>query len=130
LERQTDTIMGSISGVRPTATAREKKKASCQLCLVRPLSRKTDGTITAMKRIISQVNCRTPRSKLVSTAWPARLLAIWPKYVCAPVARTTAVAEPLSTLVPRKQRFGYSRGDRPGRAILGSYPASTRRPSA
>ena len=58
-----------------------------------------------MKRIISQVNFFTPLSNAVSTCWPTRLLAIFPKYVCAPVATMTAVAEPLSTLVPRKQRF-------------------------
>ena len=37
LERHTETIIGSISGVSPTATARAKKKASFQLCLLRPL---------------------------------------------------------------------------------------------
>ena len=37
----------SISGVRPTATSSEKKNAWPQLCLVRPLMRKTSGTITA-----------------------------------------------------------------------------------
>ena len=65
LERHTVTIMGSISGVMPTATAKAKKKASCQLCLVNPLMRKTKGTITAMKRIINQVKLATPLSKLV-----------------------------------------------------------------
>ena len=30
LDRQTVTIIGSISGVSPTATAMAKKKASCQ----------------------------------------------------------------------------------------------------
>ena len=79
LDRQTETIIGSISGVRPTATASEKKKASFQSCLVRPLMRKTSGTITSMNRIISQVNLLTPLSKAVSTCWPARLLAILPK---------------------------------------------------
>src|ERR1035437_915592 len=43
LERQTETIIGSISGVRPTATAIAKKKASFQSCLVKPLMRKTRG---------------------------------------------------------------------------------------
>ena len=73
LDRQTETIIGSISGVSPTATASEKKKASCQSCLVRPLMTKTSGTMTSMNRIISQVNFFTPRSKAVSTCWPARL---------------------------------------------------------
>ena len=56
LDRQTVTIIGSISGVRPTATATAKKKASPQLPLVRPLMTKTSGTMTRMKRSISQVN--------------------------------------------------------------------------
>src|ERR1039458_10519982 len=43
LDRQTETIIGSISGVRPTATASEKKNASFQSCLVRPLMTKTSG---------------------------------------------------------------------------------------
>lgn len=78
-ERQTDTIIGSISGVSPTATAMEKKKASCQLCLVKPLMRKTSGTITIMKRIISQVKLCTPRSKLVCAGAPVMLPAMLPK---------------------------------------------------
>ena len=61
-----------------------------------------------MKRIINQVNRLMPRSNAVSTCWPARLLATFPKYVCAPVAMMTPVAEPLSTLVPRKQMFECS----------------------
>ena len=65
LERQTVTIIGSISGVRPTATATAKKKASPQLPLVRPLMTKTSGTITSMKRSISQVNWAMPLSKAV-----------------------------------------------------------------
>ena len=46
LERQTATIMGSISGVSPTATARAKKNASFQSPLVSPLMTKTSGTMT------------------------------------------------------------------------------------
>ena len=79
MDRQTETIIGSISGVSPTATASEKKNASFQSCLVSPLMTKTSGTITAMNRIISQVNFFTPRSNAVSTCWPARLRAIFPK---------------------------------------------------
>ena len=55
-DRQTETIIGSISGVKPTATAIEKKKASPQWCLVKPLIRKTSGTITRINWIISIVN--------------------------------------------------------------------------
>ena len=49
LDRQTVTIIGSISGVSPTATARAKKKASFQSPLVSPLMTKTRGTMTSMK---------------------------------------------------------------------------------
>ena len=53
LDRQTVTIIGSISGVSPTATASAKKNASRQLPFVTPLMTKTSGTITAMKRSMS-----------------------------------------------------------------------------
>ena len=78
-DRQTETIIGSISGVNPTATAIEKKKASPQLCLVKPLIRKTSGTITMINWIISSVNLCMPLSKLVFTSGPMMLLAIFPK---------------------------------------------------
>jgi len=114
LERHTETIIGSISGVSPTATARAKKNASCQLCLVRPLIRNTTGTITAMNRIMSQVKRLMPRSNAVSGAARAMPWAIAPKRVRPPVSTTTAVPVPLCTLVPRKQRFGHSSGARSG----------------
>ena len=81
LARLTVTIIGSISGVRPTATATANSNASSQLPLVRPLMRKTSGTITTMKRIISQVNRVMPLSKLVSTRCSAIALATRPKAV-------------------------------------------------
>ncbi len=49
LERQTETIIGSISGVSPTATAREKKKASFQSCLKSPTSGRSERTGTRTK---------------------------------------------------------------------------------
>ncbi len=79
LERHTETIIGSISGVRPTATARAKKNAPFQSCLVKPLMRKTRGTITAINWIISQVKRLMPWSKLVSTRSPVIELAMLPK---------------------------------------------------
>src|SRR5579864_1205578 len=110
-ERQTDTIMGSISGVRPTATAIAKKNAAFQSCFVKPLMRKTWGTITAISWIISHVKRLRPRSKLVCTRSPVIELAIEPKYVLAPVVTTVAVAVPLCTLVPMKQMFLISVGE-------------------
>src|SRR5713101_5358401 len=111
LERQTETIIGSISGGRPTATAIAKKNACQKSCLVNQLINKTKGTITNMKRIMSQVKRLIPLSKAVSTGWPAMLLAMLPKKVCEPVTAATAVAVPLSTLVPRKQRLQNSMGE-------------------
>ncbi len=111
LARQTETIMGSISGVRPTATAMAKKKALFQSCLVRPLMRKTSGTITAINWIISQVKRLRPRSKLVGGSCSVMEPAMLPRYVLTPVTTTTAVAVPLCTLVPRKQVFFSSVGE-------------------
>ncbi len=111
LDRHTVTIMGSISGVRPTATAMAKRKACCQSCLVKPLMKKTRGTMTAMKRIISQVKLLMPRSKLVGAAWPTMALDMLPRKVRRPVTTITPWAEPLSTLVPRKQMFFSSKGE-------------------
>ncbi len=123
------TIIGSISGVSPTATARAKSSASTQLCFVRPMMRNTSATITSMNRIMSHVNPAMPRSKLVCVRWPASLRVMAPKYVRAPVFTTTPRALPESTLLPWKQAFGSSSADRPPAARLPrtSPPASTRR---
>jgi hypothetical protein len=78
-ERQTVTIIGSISGVMPTATAIAKKNASFQSPLVIPLMRKTRGTITPMNRSMSQVNWDTPLSKAVWGCWAETALAMEPR---------------------------------------------------
>src|SRR6516225_5545329 len=53
--RLTVTIIGSISGVRPTATATANSSASSQSCLVAPLIMKTSGPITMINRIIGEL---------------------------------------------------------------------------
>ena len=63
-ERHTETIIGSISGVKPTATAKAKKNDSLQ-GFVKLLMRNTSGDMIAISVIISHVNLSTPRSKLV-----------------------------------------------------------------
>ena len=74
------TIIGSISGVRPTATASAKVRALSQSPLVSPLIMKTTGTITNMNLISSQLTLATPRSKLVSMRlWLTTLRASEPK---------------------------------------------------
>ena len=81
--------------------------------LVRPLMTNTSGTMTRMKRIISQVNCSTPRSKLVCSLLADDGASHAAEIRFGPVATMTAVAVPLSTLVPRKQTFVHSSGERP-----------------
>ena len=85
LARQVVTIMGSISGVRPTAMEIPNKKASSQSFLVKPLMKNTKGTMTTIKRIRTQETALTPRVKLVSTASPARAEAMEPNSVWSPV---------------------------------------------
>ena len=67
LARLTVTIIGSISGVSPTATATANSSASNQLPLLRPLIRNTSGAMIEMRPIIIQVIRVMPLSKLVST---------------------------------------------------------------
>ena len=110
LARFTVTIMGSISGVSPTATATAKSSASNQLPLVRPLITNTRGAITTMKPSINQVKRVIPLSKLVSTRCSAIMPATCPKAVRAPVSTTTPQPTPLTTALPMKQMLGRSKG--------------------
>ena len=97
------TIIGSISGVRPTATARANNDASTQSPLLKPLISSTIGTITSIKRISSQLTLFTPRSNAVWVRVPTMDFASEPNQVRFPVATTTACALPLVTLVPIRQ---------------------------
>ena len=63
--RQVVTIMGSISGVRPTATETANSAASIQLPSEKPFRNSTTGTMTSMKRISTQETALTPFSKVV-----------------------------------------------------------------
>ncbi|OQC07796.1 MAG: hypothetical protein BWX79_01811 [Alphaproteobacteria bacterium ADurb.Bin100] len=54
------TIIGSISGVMPTAIDSANSIACSQSPLVKPLSSSTSGTMIAMKRISSQLTRFTP----------------------------------------------------------------------
>jgi len=73
------TSMGSISGVRPTATETANRKAWSQSPLVKPLITKTTGTMISMNRMSTQVTLLTPRSKLVGGRRPTIALANDPK---------------------------------------------------
>ena len=56
-----------------------KRKASVQLCFVRPLIKNTSGTMTSMKRIISQVKRLTPLSNAVSACGSTSMRAMPPR---------------------------------------------------
>ena len=78
-ERFAVTIIGSISGVSPTATDTAKMKASSQSPLVMPLTRKTNGTMMSMKRMSSRLTRAMPRSNAVAARWPTMARAIVPR---------------------------------------------------
>ncbi|MNJ63837.1 hypothetical protein D3C77_597620 [compost metagenome] len=79
LARFAVTIMGSISGVSPTATAIANNNASVQFPFIRPLIKKINGTITNIKRISRKLTLFIPLSKLVSGRSPVMDLLILPK---------------------------------------------------
>jgi len=78
-ERFAVTIIGNISGVRPTATDMAKMNASIQSPFVMPFTRNTIGTITSMKRMSSRLTFVMPRSNAVAARCPATLFAIVPR---------------------------------------------------
>ena len=105
LARHVVTIIGSISGVSPTAMDMPNKNASSQSPLVIPLMKNTRGTITSIKRMSTHDTAFTPFVKLVSTASSATADAMEPKSVLSPVHITTAVALPEMTLLPINAMF-------------------------
>ncbi|MNP57145.1 hypothetical protein D3C76_1519450 [compost metagenome] len=74
------TIIGSISGVSPTATESANSAASHQSPLVKPLMSNTIGVITNMKRINSQLTLLIPAWKALGcSSWLVTRCANWPK---------------------------------------------------
>ena len=114
LDRQTETIIGSISGVRPTATAKAKKKApssstSCAWSAVDEEHQRHHDHHEADHQPGEPVDALVEAGLHCLAddgAWPCcpdRFSSRW--------STTTAVAVPLSTLVPRKQMlFSSSSG--------------------
>ena len=94
------TIIGSISGVSPTATEMANSTACIQLPLVNPLSSRTSGTMAAIKRISSRDTAPIPFSKAVLGGFSSSVPAMPPSMVSPPTATTTARALPLITLLP------------------------------
>ena len=121
LARFAVTIIGSISGVRPTATEMANSSAESQSPFVKPLIRSTAGTMTSMKRINTQETELIPFSKLVLGGLTLSSPAMLPSIVLFPTATATALALPLTTLLPIKARSGTSVSDavpRKGRACF------------
>ena len=104
------TIIGSISGVKPTATESANSVASSQSPLVKPLINNTIGTITNIKRMSSFDTDCTPFSKPVFILGRMIDFAMVPNIVSFPIATATQVAEPLITLVPINAKLGHSKG--------------------
>ena len=80
LAREVVTIMGSISGVRPTATEMANSAACIQSPLVKPLTNSTTGTISSIKRISTQETELTPFSKVVLGGLVVQLLGHPPQH--------------------------------------------------
>ena len=101
--RQALITMGSISGVRPTATERANRKDSSQSPLVSPPAMNTTGTSTAMKRISTQAMELAPRSKPF-LSWDSAVEN--PPYtVSFPTASTMPSPLPPVTEEPMKARL-------------------------
>ena len=100
LERHTVMIMGSISGVSPTATDNANNSASIQLCLVIPTIKKVVSTMMIMKRTMSHTNDCTPLSNAVAALTFVIFREIRPRTVASPVFTTSPRAVPLKTVEP------------------------------
>jgi len=79
LERQTLTIIGSISGVSPTANREREHERFAPIMLAEAVDEKTSGTMTAMNRSMSQVKPDMPLSKLVGGGPSVMALAMPPR---------------------------------------------------
>ena len=84
LARLADTIMGSISGVRPTATDSANNAACTQSPFVKPLRKSTTGTMPTMNRMSTHDTAFTPFSKFVRTRVSATRRAKAPNSVSLP----------------------------------------------
>ena len=110
LARLADTIMGSISGVRPTATDSANNAACTQSPFAKPLRKSTTGTMPTMNRMSTHDTAFTPFSKFVRTRVSATRRAKAPNSVSLPTAITRARAEPLTTVLPMNARLLHSSG--------------------
>ena len=106
----TVTIIGSSSGVSPTASASANISDSSTGRWNEMFTTRTNSTINTVRRMISMPNRRMPTAKAVAGGFSARLVARWPSAVLPPVRQTTIVAVPLITEVPAKTAFDAPAG--------------------
>ncbi len=104
-------IMGSNSGVNPTAKATAKSNAvntPFSVGFRSDIVRKTKITRRKVTCMIRKPKLLMPRSNSVSGGFSVSFLAILPYSVALPVFPTTAVAVPLTMEVPIKQKLFQS----------------------
>ena len=106
----TVTIMGSSSGVSPTASASANISDSSTGRCSETFTTTTNSTISTVRRMIRMPKRRMPVMNAVAGAFSERLLARRPSEVLRPVRQTRMVAVPLITDVPANSAFGAFAG--------------------
>ena len=96
----TDTIIGSSSGVSPTASATPNRNDSSRGRWNIALTRMVNNTSNSVSRMISSPKRRVPISKAVGGGRFSRSWAMRPIAVALAVRNTRTCAEPLTTLLP------------------------------
>ena len=120
----TVTIIGSSSGVSPTASASANISDSSTGRWNEMFTTRTNSTINTVSRMISMPKRRMPTAKAVAGGFSARLVARWPSAVLPPVRQMTIVAVPLITEVPAKTAFDGPAGfSAPKAASLACFSA-------
>ena len=104
------------------------RPASSQLPFVTPLIKKTNGTITIIKRMSTHETLLTPLEKLVSTASSDRLDAMEPNRVCSPTLNTSAVALPEITLLPMRAIFSNDVAESDSVQVAGTFSTGSLSP--
>src|SRR5208337_1059861 len=99
-QRDGHDLIGSSSGVSPTASASGNINDSSTGRWKKMLITRTNSTISTVKRMISMPKRRMPTAKAVAGGFSDRLVARWPSAVRSPVRHKTMVPVPLMTEVP------------------------------
>ena len=101
----TDTTIGSSSGVSPTASAKANRKDCSKGRCISRLASSTNSTSSTVSRTIMRPKPRMPTANAVGGGGCCNAWAMEPSCARRPVARTSAVAVPLTTEVPMNTRL-------------------------